>query len=383
MGNDTGAGFGGPRPAQARRLGRVLYGAGLRMQAALAERVRRGGPDQLLLLEHNPVFTLGRNASRSDIHAPDGFLAENGVEVHQTDRGGQVTYHGPGQIVAYPICDLRGGRQSVSGLVRGLEQAMIGAAGEFGVRAERLAGHPGIWVETRRGWEKLGAVGIHIKRWVSTHGLAFNVAPGMEHFGWITPCGIADKGVCSLRTLLGEGCPSWDSACASLERPLLRSLALDPVPAAEPSRSVSVAVWRRGANGLEILAPPRPPGEGRPWSSVAGAAGPGEALEAAARRKVMEETGLAGEPADLGLSHTFLADPSGAGVGEPLFNTEACFQMEVPAGAACARRDLAWTPAAPAAWPWRPPAAPGVPGPRPTARGLGQTAGRDAEAAHP
>jgi lipoate-protein ligase B len=159
-------------------------------------------------------------------------LAESGVEVHQVDRGGQVTYHGPGQVVAYPICSLRGGRQDVSGFVRGLEQAMIGAAADFGVRAERLAGHPGVWAETERGWEKLGAIGIRLKKWVSTHGLAFNVAPDMGHFRWITPCGIADKGVCSLRTLLGGACPSWAEACARLEKRLLEALALEPLPAA-------------------------------------------------------------------------------------------------------------------------------------------------------
>jgi lipoyl(octanoyl) transferase len=214
------------RPAQVQRLARVPYAEGLAMQAELADYVGRGGPDQVLLLEHDPVFTLGRNASRADIHVSDEFLAENGVEVHQTDRGGQVTYHGPGQVVAYPICNLRGGRQDIRGLVRGLERAMIDAAADFSVRAERLDGHPGVWVDTARGWEKLGAIGIHLKKWVSTHGLAFNVAPDMDRFKWITPCGIADKGVCSLRTLLGDACPSWDEARDALERRLLDALGL-------------------------------------------------------------------------------------------------------------------------------------------------------------
>jgi len=139
---------GAPRPAQIRRLGRVLYPAGLRMQQAMAEHVRNpeaDRPDQILVLEHNPVFTLGRNASRQDIHVSDPFLIEHGVEVHETDRGGQVTYHGPGQIVVYPVCNLKGGREDVGRLVRGLEQAMIDTAADFGVAAQRLAGFPGVW----------------------------------------------------------------------------------------------------------------------------------------------------------------------------------------------------------------------------------------------
>jgi lipoyl(octanoyl) transferase len=103
---------------------------------------------------------------------------------------------------------------------------MIDAAADFGVCAERLDGHPGVWVGTERGWEKLGAIGIHLKKWVSTHGLAFNVAPDMDRFKWITPCGIADKGVCSLRTLLGGACPSWDEARDALVTRLLDALGL-------------------------------------------------------------------------------------------------------------------------------------------------------------
>ena len=106
------------------------------------------------------------------------FLRERGVEVHPTDRGGQVTYHGPGQIVAYPICNLQGGREDVGRLVRGLEEAMIRTAADFGVVASRLKGAPGIWVETLRGPEKLGAIGLHLSRWITTHGIAFNVSPG-------------------------------------------------------------------------------------------------------------------------------------------------------------------------------------------------------------
>ncbi len=134
-------GFSVPHPAQLRRFGRVFYPAGLRLQKALADYVdEEGRPDQLVLLEHDPVFTLGRNATPADIHMSEDFLAAQGVSVHRTDRGGEVTYHGPGQIVAYPICNLRGGREDVGRLVRGLEEAMIRTAADFGVVADRLEG---------------------------------------------------------------------------------------------------------------------------------------------------------------------------------------------------------------------------------------------------
>jgi len=181
-------GFAPPRSAQIRRLGHVLYAAGLRMQQAMAAYVAapvgaEARPDQILVLEHNPVFTLGRNATRQDIHVADPFLKERGVEVHATDRGGQVTYHGPGQVIVYPICNLKGGREDVGRLVRGLEEAMILTAADFGVAAQRLQGYPGVWVETPRGWEKLGALGLHLHRWITTHGIAFTYSPKPPPFG--------------------------------------------------------------------------------------------------------------------------------------------------------------------------------------------------------
>ncbi|MDR2698046.1 MAG: lipoyl(octanoyl) transferase LipB [Holophagales bacterium] len=327
-------GFTKQKQGQFRHFGRVLYGAGLLMQRGLADYVRDGDcPDQILLLEHNPVFTLGRSATRSDVHVSDEFLTKNGVELHRTDRGGQVTYHGPGQIVVYPICNLRGGRQDVGRLVRGLEQAMINASKDFGVTADRLEGYPGIWVKTAHGLEKLGAVGIHLKRWVSTHGIAFNIDPCMSHFQWITPCGITDKGVCSLRTLLGNECPTWNEVGTSLAFHLSEILALNPVPVAEPSQSISVTVWRRGNSGLEILMLLRCLSEGRWWSNVTEMIEPGETPEIAAHREVLEETGLSGNLAAMDFQHSFWLEPTICGVcgDEPQFNTEICFHMEVPA----------------------------------------------------
>jgi lipoyl(octanoyl) transferase len=325
-------GFTSPRPAQIRRLGHVLYAAGLRMQQAMAAHVQvDGNPDQILILEHNPVFTLGRNATRQDIHVSDGFLKERGVEIFETDRGGQVTYHGPGQIVIYPICNLKGGREDVGRLVRGLEEAMIRTAADFGVTAQRLQGFPGIWVETPRGLEKLGALGLHLNRWITTHGIAFNVDPDLAHFRWITPCGITDKGVCSLKSLLGAAAPTWDQAADRLQAHMADLLALAPQPVKPPSRSVSALTWRPGSDGPELLVMLRRPDQGLWWSSVTGMLEPGETPEAAAHRELLEEAGLTGTLTSLDFTHSFWMDPRilGLPAGEPRFNTEVCYHLEV------------------------------------------------------
>jgi len=261
----------------------------------------------------------------------EDFLASQGVSVHRTDRGGEVTYHGPGQIVAYPICNLRGGREDVGRLVRGLEEAMIRTAADFGVVADRLPGAPGIWVDTPRGPEKLGAIGLHLSRWISTHGIAFNVRPNLDHFRWITPCGFTDKGVCSLASLLGDSAPTWEEAADFLQGHLIHYLALDLQPVQPPTRSVSALTWRRGSEGPEILMMLRVPEHGFWWQSVTGMMEPGETPEETAHRELQEETGLRGSLRSLDFAHTFWVDPAILGFpeGEPRFNTEICFAMEV------------------------------------------------------
>jgi lipoyl(octanoyl) transferase len=190
-------------------------------------------------------------------------------------------------------------------------------------------------VDTPRGPEKLGAIGLHLHRWISTHGLAFNVAPDLTRYRWITPCGITDRGVCSLASLLGEAAPSWEEAALVLSAQLADCLGFEPVPVRPCSRSVNALTWRRGAEGPELLMMLRQPDQGLWWSSVTGMLEADEDLEAAAHREVLEETGLRGELLPLGLRHSFWVDPALIRFPdhEPRFNTETCFHMEVPAEA--------------------------------------------------
>jgi lipoyl(octanoyl) transferase len=175
------------------------------MQKALVEERRAGRvPDLLLLLQHSPVITLGvRSSSRSHITASDAQLASLGIDVHETGRGGDVTYHGPGQIVGYPIIDLRPDRCDVHRYVRDLEEVMIRACADYGVTAGRIEGLSGAWV----GSGKIGAVGVRISRWITSHGFAFNVNTDLGHFQLIVPCGISDRGVTSLAQIVGPDVP--------------------------------------------------------------------------------------------------------------------------------------------------------------------------------
>jgi lipoyl(octanoyl) transferase len=171
------------------------------MQEQAVERLRSGeAPEQLLLLEHPHVFTLGRGADSSNILADPAQLQSSSVEVHETGRGGDVTYHGPGQLVGYPIINLKPDRCDVHRYVRDIEEVLIRTIAEFGVTGTRISGLTGVWV----GNEKIAAIGVRIARWITSHGFALNVTTDLEYFNLIVPCGIAGRGVTSLSRLLGR-----------------------------------------------------------------------------------------------------------------------------------------------------------------------------------
>lgn len=188
------------RSLEVRRLGRVAYADALALQRALVSDRQAGRVDDLLLLlEHAPVLTLGvrGDGGRQHILATDAELAARGIDVFEAGRGGDVTYHGPGQLVGYPILDLNPDRRDVHRYVRDIEEVLIRVAADFGVIASRLAGSTGVWV----GGEKLAAIGVRISRWVTSHGFALNVTTDLRDFELIVPCGIGDRGVTSFAKL--------------------------------------------------------------------------------------------------------------------------------------------------------------------------------------
>jgi lipoyl(octanoyl) transferase len=225
-------------------LGRIGYAdAGDLQQRLVTARKASTAPDALLLCEHPHVLTLGRNGRLQNLRVPQSALDRMGVEFHHANRGGDLTYHGPGQIVGYPILQLSELRRDVGWYVRQLEQVMIGTAAAFGVAAFRVPGRTGVWVRptgaaggAAPAAEKLGAIGVHISRWVTSHGLAFNVCTDLRYFDLIVPCGIADCRVTSLEKLL--------------RRPVAPDEVL-PHLAAEFGRAFGLAVRPAGKQDLE------------------------------------------------------------------------------------------------------------------------------------
>src|SRR5579863_2309479 len=204
-------------------LGLMEYGAALELQRRVGEARKAGAiPDVLLLCEHPHVITLGRSGKISNLRAPDELLRRMGVSFFETNRGGDITYHGPGQLVGYPILNLAEIRRDVAWYVRSLEEAMIRATAEFGIASGRVSGRRGVWVDAAAGFaaknevkevkeveevkdeEKLAAIGVHLSRWVTSHGFAYNASTDLRYFDLIVPCGIAGKRATSLEKLLGR-----------------------------------------------------------------------------------------------------------------------------------------------------------------------------------
>ena len=200
-------------------LGRVDYSIALELQQTLVRLVKEGRISHtLLLLEHPPVITLGRNAGAQNIVASREFLAANGVELHEADRGGDVTFHGPGQLVGYPIFDLRAFEPRIGAVdfVRKLEEVLIRTCGDLGVVTERIPGLTGVWTQNEPPG-KIAAIGVHISRAVTSHGFALNVNTNLDYFKLIVPCGISDKPVTSLEQEMAQSPISRDRKVPALE----------------------------------------------------------------------------------------------------------------------------------------------------------------------
>lgn len=286
------------------RLGRVEYGDGLELQRQFQEARRAGNaPDTLLLLEHPPVLTLGRGAEETNILLPKALLDAKGVEVFETDRGGDVTYHGPGQIVGYPLLYLQPGRQDVRKYVRAIEELMIRTVADWGLTATRIEKWPGVWIaESRRGGpRKIAALGVHLSRWYTKHGFALNVRTELSHFELIVPCGIREAGVTSMADELGRDVP-----VAEVEERIAHHFRdvfdCELAPAPEPRPTVSVVV--RDEQGRVLLLQ-RTEDRGGFWQPVTGKVEPGESPHAAAQRELAEETGFTTAVQPLGYEHAF------------------------------------------------------------------------------
>ncbi len=190
------------RPTRCGFLGRVSYAEATALQESLCAALRTGGGGEaFLLLEHPPVYTLGRNARPADLLADRRTLAARGIELHETNRGGQITYHGPGQLVGYPILDLNPDRRDVRRYIRDLQEVLIGVLARYGIAARpRSQPETGVWVGER----KIGSLGVHLSRWLTTHGFALNVTTDLSYFAGIVPCGLAGVEMCSIESLTGR-----------------------------------------------------------------------------------------------------------------------------------------------------------------------------------
>jgi lipoyl(octanoyl) transferase len=333
------------RALHVRRLGLVEYEDGLAAQRLLVEARNKGlVPDTLLLLEHPRVVTLGRGAKSGNVLWSAEQLAREGFELFETDRGGDVTYHGPGQLVGYPVLDLKPDRKDVRKYVGSLEELMIRLASDYGIRAERVPGRTGIWVSAG-GFGKLGAIGVHLSRWITSHGFAFNVSTRLSDFGAIVPCGISDAGVTSLAQLLGR----TPAAAEVEERAIARAAQVwESEPSEVPAElsTVSVAVLRADASGAdEVLLLRRVPSRGGFWQILTGRRELNESPLQTAAREVYEETGFApalSDLRDLDYTHSFAVDPGLAGLDfaggdskelrAPWFARETAFGLRVPPG---------------------------------------------------
>jgi lipoyl(octanoyl) transferase len=316
------------RVCELRNLHLVTYENALRIQQRLAE-MRQNDliPDQLLLLEHPPVITLGRGGDPANLLASEDVLRRERVRFYETTRGGDITYHGPGQLIGYPIVHLGEGSRDVRKFVTRLEEVLIRTVAEYGITATRVEGKRGIWV----GNEKIAAIGVRIARWVTSHGFALNVNTNLEHFRLITPCGLQGSGVTSISRLTGRLVPVEEVrgiAAAKFAEVFEREM----VPTPETIRLVKVMIH----NGERVLLLHRKPERGNFWQPITGSIEEGETPLQTAAREVIEETGNHGEPHDLDLCQSFMIESQylEARYPAPIIATEIGFAAQLPRDAA-------------------------------------------------
>ncbi|HEV7242345.1 MAG TPA: lipoyl(octanoyl) transferase LipB [Thermoanaerobaculia bacterium] len=288
------------RRCEIHRLHLVTYENGMKLQQKLVEmRQREEIVDQLLLLEHPPVITLGRGGDATNLLATPEALAHQGVRFYETTRGGDITYHGPGQIVGYPILHLGEGNRDVRKYVSAIEEVLIRTVAEYGITAARVDGKRGIWV----GNDKIAAIGVRIARWVTSHGWALNVATNLDHFRLITPCGLTGTGVTSIERETGRRVP-LDEVREILAVKFAEVFNRELVPRAETIRLVKVVVH----DGERVLLLHRKAERGNFWQPITGAIENGESTLDAARRELREETGHELEPVSLDLTQSFMIE---------------------------------------------------------------------------
>lgn len=282
------------------RLHLVTYENGMKLQQKLVEmRQRDEIEDQLLLLEHPPVITLGRGGKIENLLASEQLLQAHGVRFFETTRGGDITYHGPGQIVGYPILHLGEGNRDVRKYVWKLEEALIRTVAHYGITAERVEGKRGIWV----GSNKIAAIGVRIARWVTSHGWALNVSTNLDHFRLITPCGLHGTGVTSIERETGRAIP-LDEVREVLAGHFAEIFERELVPRPETIRLVKVIVH----DDDRVLLLHRRPERGNFWQPITGSIEDGESPADTAQRELVEETGHAGEPHAMNLMQSFLIE---------------------------------------------------------------------------
>ncbi len=255
--------------------------------------------DQLLLLEHPPVITLGRGGDAANLLAASETLRREGVRFFETTRGGDITYHGPGQLVGYPIVHLGEGRRDVRRYVTAIEEVLIQTVAEYGIEAARVEGRRGIWV----GNEKIAAIGVRIARWVTSHGFALNVNTNLNHFRLITPCGLHGTGVTSISRLAGREVP-LDEVRAIVAAKFAEVFERELVEVPPTIRLIQVLAH----GGGRVLLLHRKPERGNVWQPVTGSIEDGESPEACARRELFEETGQRAEIEPIDLHQSFMIE---------------------------------------------------------------------------